>query len=141
MPCPGKSIKLHQCISSNFGASFIPTGPFDKFQKPARTQNTMYNFKRKVLESVKRNLWQVFEVFWRHFVRLHKTKFGCLFSYYPFCCVFLLPVHQDAVLGGRVPSRQQHLLYRVPVKVKLSLKSNYKFVNSNTIQFKLHKRL
>jgi len=64
-----------------------------------------------------------------------------MFSYYPFFCVLLLPVHQGAVPVEKEPNRHQRLLCRVPVKVKLSLKSKHKIVNGNTVQLKLRKRL
>ena len=45
---------------------------------------------------------------WRHFVRSNKPTVGSFFNYCPFCCVFLLPVHQGSFLVGRVPRRWQH---------------------------------
>ena len=64
---------------------------------------------------------------WLYFLRLHKPTVSFLFSCYPFCCVFLLPVHQGALLVGRFPNRQQHVCIRLTKPIGSSLLSFYPF--------------
>jgi hypothetical protein len=111
MPYPKKNVKLDQGIWSIFGVPFIPQV----------TLHTLQNTSCAVLVGRVSNRQQ------HVCIRLHKPIVSWMFSYYPFCCVFLLPVHQCAVPVGRVSNRQQHVCIRLHKPIVSWMFSYYPF--------------